>query len=302
MNIKESGILQYFYTDAENNYGIDFYSDAECTESLTYSYSNNFVIIPKAGTYYVKVSNLYADTSVVNSLAISFQLYSNSNPTLKANQWKATGLMDYTKPVYYKFNVAKTGLVKVDFEAENTNSYVALCSSSKKALTDDTTVTGTTGVKVFALTKGTYYIRVTSNAYWARIKVTQKSISDASGSSKTKASTLKIGTAKNGYLLLKDKTSSSDWYKFTLTKPQKVNLIVSGNVSSGYINYELSSPSISGSLSGYLSDVGDVDTTKLIYQVGKKVYYELPKGTYYIRVYKSSADTCGNYSVKVVNR
>ncbi|HEX3075399.1 MAG TPA: hypothetical protein VHQ24_00870, partial [Lachnospiraceae bacterium] len=109
MDVKESGILQYFYTDSENNYSVDFYSDAECTESLTYSYSNNFVIIPKAGTYYVKVSNLYADTSVVNSLAISFQLYSDSNPTLKANQWKATGLMDYTKPVYYKFNVTKTG-------------------------------------------------------------------------------------------------------------------------------------------------------------------------------------------------
>ncbi|AIQ64248.1 hypothetical protein PSTEL_15300 [Paenibacillus stellifer] len=300
-----AGVFQVFLKDDTQNIDVEFYSDAACTSALDYNSNNAFGVIPKAGTYYVKFVNSYGDYGAEDVISLkadfSCQLFPDVTE-LKADNWQAAGITDYTKPVYYKVSVPATVLLEVDFQAENTNSNITLCDSSKKAITDSMTIASTEGKKALVVKKGTYYLKVSTNAWWVRVKASAKGVSDSSGVSKNSAAALKLGTAKSGVFFLEDKTSASDWFKFTLTKPTKVDLVVSGNVSAGYIKYEVTSSVIDGTLSGYLSDVGNVDKTKLVYYKGKKLYESLPAGTYYVRLYKSSAKTCGNYFVKVVQR
>ncbi|BCJ99125.1 hypothetical protein [Anaerocolumna chitinilytica] len=305
LKAEDAGVFQVLFKDETENIDVEFYSDAACTTPLDYNEYNAYGIIPKAGTYYVKFVNSYGDygaEDVVNLKAdFSCQLYPGA-AELKAGKWQAAGVTDYTKPVYFKVSVKKAVLLSVDFQAENTNSYITLCNSSKKALTEDMTVSGIEGKKAIVVKAGTYYLKVTTNAWWVRLKTSVQSVSDSSGSSKSKATALSLGAAKGGVFYLDDKTSKNEWFKFTLTKPTKVDLVVSGNVSAGYINYELTSSAIGGKLTGYLSDVGGSDRKQLVYYEDKKLKESLPAGTYYIRLYKNSAKSCGNYYVKAVKR
>lgn len=305
LKVDSAGILQVLFTDDTNNIDIAFYSDAACTKTIEYNEHTGFGVIPKGGIYYVKFINSYGDYGAEDTVTLkagfSCQLYPNA-VALANGKWQTAGVTDYTKPVYFKLDVNKTSVVELDFQAENTNSFVTLCNSSKTPITDNMTVASTAGKKAFTIKKGSYYIKVTTNAWWVRLKASTHPVTDNSGNSKNNAATLKLGTNKSGMFLLEDKTSKNEWFKFTLSKSTKVDLVISGNVSAGYIRYELTSDKIKGSLKGYLGDVGNVDKKELVYVENKKLHESLPAGTYFIRLYKDSAKTCGNYFVKVINR
>jgi transcriptional accessory protein Tex/SPT6 len=195
------------------------------------------------------------------------------------------------------------GILKVEMNAENTGTYITLCNSSKKAITNEISSSTISDTKIFAVKKGTYYLKVTTNSYWLRMKTSQESATDQSGSSKSKAANLTLGKDKSGLIFLEDKSSKYDWFKFTLTKATAVDLEISGSCSAGTIYYELTSSSIDGTLEGYLSGVGSYDETPLNYYTSDgKIHTSLPKGTYYIKVYKKSAKSCGTYFVKAKKR
>lgn len=306
LKIEAAGVLQYNFEEESDSVEVELYSDQACTKQLDYNRYNGYAEIPKAGTYYLKFENSYGDygaEEVVNLTGdFSCQLYASAAGKLKMGTWKATGIWDSTKAVYYQVDVTKTGILKVEMNAENTGTYITLCNSSKKAITDEMSSSTISDTKIFAVKKGTYYLKVTTNSFWLRMKTSQESATDQSGSSKSKAANLTLGKDKSGLIFLEDKTTKYDWFKFTLTKATAVDLEISGSCSAGTIYYELTSSSIGGTLDGYLSGVGSYDETPLNYTSNGKFYTTLPKGTYYIKVYKNSAKTCGTYFVKAKKR
>ncbi|HEX3021929.1 MAG TPA: PPC domain-containing protein [Lachnospiraceae bacterium] len=302
-----AGVLQYNFSEESESVDVEFYSDKACTKQMDYNRYNGYAQIPKAGTYYVKFVNSYGEFGAEDIVDLTgefdCQIYPSETGTLKMGTWKSTGVWDETKANYYKVVVTKTGTLQVEINAQNTGTYLTLCNSSKKAITDEISSSTISDTKLFALKKGTYYLKVTTNSFWLRMKTTQDAVTDQSGSSKSKAAKLTLGKDKTGLIFLEDKTSKYDWFKFTLTKTTSVDLQISGSCSAGYIYYELSSSSIDGTLSGYLSGVGSYEDTPLNYYTSDgKVHTSLPKGTYYIKVYKESAKSCGTYFVKAKKR
>ncbi len=302
IRIPSKGLLYSLYGDSNNStstFYVDFYSDAACTSEVSYSSYTGFAEFPKEGIYYIKFKTYSSIPVTGDSAYIGFdcQFFDGSNTELKNKTWQCSGLIDSTTPIYYKVEVNKTGFIKVDFLSEY-STYVTLCSSSKKEISDECYISSSKPDAAFAVKKGTYYLKVKSNSDLIRVRSSATAVTDASGSSKSKAKALKIGSAKKGLLLPGDKTSKNDWFKFTLTKSTKLNLIVSGNVSSGKIRYELTSANIGGSITGYLYQTDDSDTTSLKTWTTES----LPRGTYYIRVYKDDSKTSGNYSIKVAKR
>lgn len=136
-------------------------------------------------------------------------------------------------------------------------------------------------------------MKTSNDAY--RIKSTFTAVSDASGASKKNAKTIKVGETKKGIVLSEDKTSKNDWFKFTLKKSTKIDIDLKGNCSSGKLRFELTSNGIRGTVTDYISSSDYSRNIPLQTWTSKTI----PKGTYYIRLYKDSKTTSGNYSVKV---
>ncbi|WP_310602505.1 pre-peptidase C-terminal domain-containing protein [Anaerosporobacter sp.] len=262
--------------------------------------NSGYAYFSKAGTYYVKCKTpgTYGFTS---------QMYNGANRTLKDNTYTTAYGYDYDKynydsrEIYYKYVPTKTGYITVStehFEDYGSNN-ITLCNSSKKAISNEvyTSPTSTYSKKaVFAVKKGTtYYIKARTSSKGYRIKCKVTGVTESSGAKKTSAKTLTIGKAKKGVILSEDKTTTSDWYKFTLTKATKLNLVVMGNCSSGNLKVELTSASIGGSVKFTISST-DYEGSKSLETYTSK---SLPKGTYYIRVYKDDKKASGNYSIKV---
>lgn len=305
LKVDYHGILWYRFNDEElsgENIQVSIYSDEECTKEIIYNSKYGTALIPAAGIYYVKyiVAADKIATSEYTAVAFDCSIIDGRNRNLKNKVWRYSGIIDSAKPIYYKVKVGKTGYLTLDIEATY-NSYITLCTSTKQPISFESLVypleKGTANQRktVYAVKAGTYYIKVTSKANYVRVRSVFSTVTDTSGISKKKATKLSLGSAKKGLVIPEDRTNKNDWFKFTLEKPTKLNLIMGGNVSSGKINYELTSPGLSGSLIGSISEVGEVISSKSSAWIANS----FPKGTYYIRLYKDSKETTGNYTVEV---
>lgn len=270
------------------------YSDANCTQEIKYSSYNYKAVIPNSGTYYIKlsVSDYSSDKATTTSYEVKFasQFYSGEEKTLVNKEWTCSGNIDTATPLYYKVEVSKTGSLTIDTVTEYSNT-ITLCNSSKKSISED--VYNSDGKVLFAVKKGTYYIKVKTSSDALLVKSSFSAVSDKSGSSKSKALKLNAGKSYTSCITATDKKGTSDWYKITLTKSQVVKIKLTGNVSSGDIKYEFFGGNISGSITGYLSSVGDDET----FQAETYSSSKLPKGTYYIKVYKDDNLTSGDYTI-----
>jgi hypothetical protein len=305
-----------FYVITNVNSEIGIYVDESCTtktSSTVYisSYSDQvqegvygedgYAYFPKAGTYYVKFKT--PGTYVFTS-----QMVDGGNQTLKDNTYTTAYGYNYdtynydSRDIYFKFTASKTGYATVDTEflSDYGNAYITLCNSSKKAISEDVYSSNNyVGKSVFAVKKGTtYYFKVKTSSGKYRIKSKVTGVTESSGAKKSQAKTLTIGKVRKGIVLSEDKTSKSDWYKFTLSKATKLDLTVAGNASSGRVRIELTSANIGGSVNVSINSVGYKTSTSLQTYTSST----LPKGTYYIRVYKEDKKVSGNYSIKVSKR
>jgi hypothetical protein len=276
---------------------LDIYADAECTDSIYYNSYNNIAKIPEAGTYYLKFT-VYDSADVepeYYALGFASQFYSGDDRTIKNKEWTCTGSLDYSTPVYYKISAKESGSITIEVDAEY-SSNVTLLNSKKKALSEEVYVSTYSGGKtVFAVDKGTYYIKVTSSSDIYRLKSSFKETKDYSGATKAKAKTLAKGKLYSGLVTTSDKTGKIDWYKITLTKSQEVNITFTGSVSSGEIEIEFYGNEISGSITDRISSV-DADGS---FAAETWTSSKLPKGTYYIKVTKSSKYTSGFYNIRL---
>lgn len=315
-DIPAKGYLD-FYVASNISSEVAIFADENCTKKAGYSVyisssseqlqagvygENGKAFFPEAGTYYVKFSK-------PGAYLFSSQMFSGENRTLKDNTYTTAYGYKYesfnydSNNIYYKYTPSKTGYISISTEylSDSGSSYITLCNSSKKAISEEvyTNTTYSSGKVVFAVKKGaTYYIKVKTSSEKYRIKSKITGITESSGTKKSNAKTLTIGKERKGILLTEDKTSSADWYKFTLSKATKLNLTVAGNASSVGIKVELTSANIGGSVDVNISGTDYKRTTSLETFTSAT----LPKGTYYIRVYKGDKKASGNYSIKVSKR
>jgi hypothetical protein len=273
----------------------EIFKDAECINEIYYSSYDCIAEIPQGGTYYIKLSiDDYSGSAPTDFYSVGFasQFYSGQDRTLANKKWTCAGNIDTSKPIYYKVVVKETGSITVNTESDYSID-VTLLSSSKKALSEE--VYNYDGKVVFAVTKGTYYLKVESSSELYRIKYTFGKSTEYGGTSKTKAKKMTPGATYVGYLTATDKKGTAEWYKITLTKSQKVDITFTGSVSSGDIKLEFTGGNISGSITQTISYV---DTDKS-FSAETWSSDKLPKGTYYIKVYKADATTSGFYKLSL---
>ncbi len=300
MTLSQKGILNCAFVFLDSNpttsYG-DFgiYSDAACTKPIDYNTYNYYAIIPKKGTYYFKFSvSDYSEEKPEDGYYFGFSsnFFSGADRNLKDKTWSIAG-SEVNKPIYYKVTTTKAGSLTINLESEY-SSTITLLNSSKKAISEETTYYSTDTKAVYAVGKGTYYIKVASNSELYRIKSTFKAVTDTSGTTKAKAKKLPAGKASKGLVLASDKAGKVDWYKFTVTKAQTVDITFLGDVSSGEISLELYGNGFSGSVTEYINTVNS-DKSFSVYTLGST---KLSKGTYYIKITKKTKNTSGSYTLQ----
>jgi len=270
------------------------YADIECTNEINYSSYNYKAIIPESGTYYIKfLVKDYSDVVLADyKMIFKSQFFTGNDKTLKNKEWVCTGNLDSEKPIYFEVVVPKAGSLTINTETEYSNK-ITLLNSSKKAISDE--ISNYKGKVCFAVKEGTYYIKILADSSdIMRIESTISTITDYSGSTKAKAKALKAGKTYTGYLSATDKKGTVDWYKITLTKSQKVEMVFTGSAS-GEIKLEFYGSNISGSITQYISSVDDDSSFSAETWSSSK----LPKGTYYIKVSKEDTNTSGFYKLQL---
>lgn len=280
---------------------LDFYYDEACTTTDLYSTYNQYAKIKEKGTYYLQLkvydhgNNIPEDGYVFE---VYFQFVSGADRELKDKTWSAaTMVREYADGMYFKVSTSKAGTLTINLESDN-SAYITLLNSNKKEISDKTYYYTKDGKLCFAVGKGTYYLKVNTYSSYFRIKSTFKAITDSSGASKAKAKALTKGKTYNGLVTATDKKGKVDWYKITLSKAQTVNIQFKGNVSSGKITLEFFGENIGGSITRTLYNLDDDRS----FQATTYRSTKLPKGTYYIKVTKSTDTTSGNYTLKFTNK
>lgn len=244
--------------------------------------------IPSAGRYYIGVySTIPSANTVLQTVVAGAVFYNGGDRTISSGQQIAVG-QKTAQTNYFAIKATSTGYLMA--QGDNTAKYykVALCDSSKKALSGESYLTNapTYGVKA----KKTYYLRVTStsNSIGAYLfRATNTKISEKSGKTKKKAVTIKKSKTKKGTIESGTAGKQADWYKFKLGGKKKVNIAVTtgSNDAIKIIVYRGGKKIISKTARG--------NATGTIRSVGK-----WPKGTYYIKVQRGNSKSSGYYTLK----
>jgi len=294
IDIYSSGLSSFVY--------FELYSNSGCTERVGGSASiyasrltdQFYANIPKAATYYLKIyrSAYYSDNTA--NFTIKPYSYSGADKTLKSGAWSGTYATDYNQTIYHKVVISKPGYITVQGYSKGSISTpkssvsISLTNSKKKALEGSFLSSGNNFTTYFGVKKGTYYIAVKNYGHY-KLKYTFKAVSDKSGSSKRKATTLKKNKPVKGLLISNESAKKSDWFKIKLTKKKKISFKVNANVSD-YFRVKLipKNSRIYG-------------TSKLIGPgiTSLKTTSKLPAGTYYIQItkYSASSPSSGVYSI-----
>ena len=281
------------------------FTDSSCTKEIYMNSSIGGFKIPSEGTYYIEFSvKDYSDVPLETyQYSFGSVFISGADRTLKNKVEVCSSFADNNTPIYYKVTVSKPGTITINVDGEY-SSYVTLCNSSKKAISDETNSSYVDGKYTYAASKGTYYVKVRSNSDYAYVKSTTKAITDTSGSSKSKAAKLTVnGSKKNGLVVASDKTSKADWFKFSNPKNQKITVHFNGAITSGDLKIEFfdSKGKSFGTTTFSRYSNGDASFSPYVGSFGS-TSGKLPKGTYYIKVTKKTAEASASYSLQIKNK
>lgn len=320
VEVTKQGVLLMTLKDTDPNYislSAQLYEDEGLTKKiggtiyLSSGEENDFDVaeIKKSGTYYMKfdLSRKY-DYNEQLKFLVELDLVPGGIREIKKDI-TYLAYQDYdTSENLYKINVYKTGLVtlNIGFSSENgeygQSARVTLLNSKKKAISEQVGLysekneDGTYNNELYqfyALTKGTYYIKIDTSGGLHALNYTISNVADKSGASLSKAAGIKVGgSAVSGICTNSDKTTKVDWYKITL----KNDKVVTFNINS----------KIDGKLKVEICDSkGDTVWYGSFYLYEGAESGEIQsdgkwgKGTYYIKVYKTDAKSSGYYSIKV---
>lgn len=240
-----------------------------------------------------------------NTYDVTARLFHNDGRKLK-NTDIAVAYCDHLHPSYFTYQAAKSGYLTIS-EAflKNTTSSLAviLCDETGKELTNINIIDTLTPSDVcYIVKKGkTYKLKLYAldvngvDYYQIQTRFTEKK--DTAGTSKKKATELKFNSKASGVIYYEDSINKADWFKFTVSKKQRVqiqytSMIPSGNLylticdSKGNIlveNYALNNSNSEGAF-----EIRNANHTS-----------KLPKGTYYLKITKNDPKVSGYYTVKV---
>lgn len=269
------------------------------------SYQENVVIkIAKSKTYYIAFSNSSGKTALYQ---FTSQQYDGSNRMLTA-----TPTLSYVDvpngATYYCIQPEADGYVTLSpkfisngYKDVNGEINITLCDSKKKAITKAKTIGTYKGnyskKMVYAVSEGTYWVKVTSaqqTLFTMGAKFT--AVADTSGLQMDDARKIKSGKWYKGLSLWENTTSEGDYYKFTLKKAAMVTIDLKGDCGSGKLVGTVTGDRVNGSYSGLsLKKIGGKATWKVQTRASKK----LPAGTYYVRIAKDTKKTNAVYQLRI---
>lgn len=306
VKLKRKGILVYSLAKNGESDSIDYdlYSDPECSD---YIYTNdNQAYIKKSGTYYIRISSTDLDEDSSTSIVAALTMFDGENVVLKNKKETYSCIADDSKPVYFKYVVPKTCRVAVSIgEVGDLYTKITLCNAKKQKITDTSSTSITNGLTYYALKKGTYYFRVEGYKGIFAIKAANTYFDSKGGTSRSKATSLKInGAGKTTAILAESKTSKQTWYKFYNPKNQKMSLYFDEYFSSGTVKiscYDQKGKKFGSDYTLY-GAAGQTEPVRVYvknYLTGAEY---LPKGTYYLKIVKDSKKSCGTLKVSVKNK
>ena len=290
--------------DSSLNY--ELYSDPECKD---YIYTKDgLAYISKSGTYYIRISSSSLNEEGSTIIGAAMVMLSGENAVLKNKKEKLSCIVDSDKPVYFKYVVPKTCRVAVTIdELTDLYSKVTLCNAKKQRITETTytNLMDESGKIYYALKKGTYYFRVDGNKGIFLIKAVNTYFDSMGGTSKAKATTLKVnGAGKTSAILAESKMSKQTWYKFYNPKNQKMSInfgqyFTSGDVKVSFYDQKGKKYGSDITLYGKPGQTVPVRVYVKNYSTGAEY---LPKGTYYIKIVKEDKKSCGTVKVSIKNK
>lgn len=195
--------------------------------------------------------------------------------------------------VYHRISIKKAGYITVEGAAFSEDAQKSLdiefTDANQRDLESKTLKKSNGYTTYFGVKKGTYYIAASpadDESY--QLRYFFNAVTDKSGSSKSRAVTLKNGKTRRGLFLASESVGSRDWFKIVLNKKQKFSYQVdcrTGNKIKVKIIPKKKGVSISKNLQTTKTGGYIFNTTN-----------QAPKGTYYIRVSKASGSS-GYYSI-----
>ena len=233
-------------------------------------------------------------------------------PALKAaSSWQKVDVENATdNTILHKLVIPRDGVMYfsgVEYSSYSNNMYglsFSLLKSNYVPInrygSSSTYVNGTdqnssSYVREYALKKGTYYLRVTNTKNY-RIIGKFKAVNDQGNTVKKKKGT-KIGKKKTMTALFGagDTYNKTEWFKFKLKKPKKVTLVMGAYGDASYrVTFYGPKPFKKGDTT-YVSS-GYTRPVKYWIQRGSKKL-KLKKGTYYIKIQRTSNDVSGYCSI-----
>lgn len=316
IKIPAKGCLQLALGEFTTNYRdlvVSVYSDSSCTNKIGYSvylfsgdiYEEKSIVFQEGGTYYLKYELLKVSEADVLDFALGLCFFSNEDMELTEEQVVFSYSDSDIPEVTYKIKVNSTGYIAVQFAAADDeygfSSKFQLLDKNKKELSKEAYVSADRNdeggyndiVQYYAVNKGTYYVKVKSIYGLYAIAYDFTSVKDKAGSSKSKATSLKLGgSAVKGICTVSDKTSKEDWYKFTLTKNKSIKITINTKID-GNLKVEIMDSS------GKTVWYGTRTLYEGEYKLEMKSSGKWSKGTYYIKVTKPDKTSSGYYTVKV---
>ncbi|MDO4553815.1 MAG: hypothetical protein Q4B70_01560 [Lachnospiraceae bacterium] len=248
-----------------------------------------------------KIRNIIVAIIILTAFCGISTMAAEKEIKLTNKKWYTYQNTDNSKdPVNFKIQVNGTGYVKIEGNGYSTpemsyksglivnyynQNWKQMHSSSYRSVFDHQP-------GYFAVKKGTYYIQVPSY-YKVDIRYTFVNVKEKSGSKKSKAVTIKKNKTAKGTLQFGESLSKTDWYKIKLTKKQKVNIYFTGGATY-FLNLEIIPASKKTMIINNRTSI--CIGTNVWKSAGK-----LPKGTYYIKVNRStvsSKEDCGMYTVR----
>ena len=264
-------------------------------------------MVLEPGNYYVDVT--MGSTNVTAPVTFGIYALSYTAPAEEEIEMAkmVTGYAKDQEYIYKKIKVTKDGLLTVNaYEIDSASFWngvvnqsgaeVTLCTAKKKAL-DATSITSSSGKfqKSYAVTKGTYYIRLTGdNAYYYMVPTFKKI---ALGNSK-RAKAIKMTGSYKSYIMpvTGSDASATRWFKFTLKKPKNITAYID-YLGDNEVNVQL----YKGKKLIYTVSNCKDGGTSIIMRNQYGVQTKWNKGTYYVKVTRGSAYNTANgvISVKV---
>lgn len=301
-----TGYVEIYEDENTNHLFHTFSLEARVQPDNSVKYTDEVSFAADAGdTYYLKIT----DTVVSTRYQIGLREFPGKDATLTFGSW-ITGYQDkddgYT---YYHFSVAESGKVKVYVDFMNTNGKhkdgsmkIALFKGNKsKQFSPDATYTADK-YAAYQVNDGNFCLRVKSDYPLYRIRADfTPSGSPNYKKKKREAVNLEFGQTYNGFIAITATNYTVDnnefkYYKVSIVKDRPLYLTLTGDVTSGgEIVFKVTSTNTNQAR--YIRMSGTGVNQKVTLKLDGKT--TLPKGTYYIGVSKSVADTSGGYTLKV---